>query len=213
MASRNGNGAEDPSKRQAILDRAIEAFAESGYRGADVQVIADGAGVGKGTVYRYFQSKEELFWAATFEVMLRLEKTLFTSMDRVEGTCAKIRASAIAYAKFFQSNPQFLEVFIQERAEFRGTGPESHREYHQKLIHRFEEILQKGIDAGELRPIDTYRTTHTLGSLLYGIVVLGCHLSPISGVEMAEHAVDILLRGLRADVASQRESPCSIGSK
>jgi AcrR family transcriptional regulator len=207
MASRISNGSEDPGKRQAILDRAVEVFADSGYRGADVQLIADRAGVGKGTVYRYFQSKEELFWAATFEVMLRLEEYLFISMEGVAGTCAKIRAVAIAYTRFFESNPQFLEVFIQERAEFRGTGPESHREHHQNMIHRFEEILQQGVDAGELRPIDTYRTTNSLGSLLYGIVVLGSHLTPISGVEMAEHAVDIFLRGIRADVALQGESP------
>ena len=208
MNTRNGNSSEDPGKRQAILEQAIRTFAESGFRGADVQVIADGAGVGKGTVYRYFRSKEDLFWATTFEVMLRLEQQLFEEMAGVEGAVAKIHASAIAHAKFFEYNPQYLEVFVQDRAEFRGSGPESHREHHQKMFRQFEDILQQGIDAGEIRPLDTEQTMHTLASLLYGIVVLGCHLSSQSAMQMTEHSIDIFLRGIRANLSPDAKSFC-----
>jgi AcrR family transcriptional regulator len=198
MTTRNGTSSEDPEKRQAILDQAIRTFAEFGFRGTEVQVIADRAAVGKGTVYRYFGSKEDLFWAATFEVLLRLEQHIFASMEGVDGAAAKIRACSIAYASFFQMNPQYLEVFVQERAEFRGKGPESHREYHQKMVRRFEAVLQQGIDGGELREIDTQQTTHALGSLLYGIAVMGCRLTTLSPSEMAEYSIDIFLRGIRA---------------
>ena len=211
MAARNGNSSEDPGKRHAILEQAIRTFAELGFRGSDVQVIADRAGVGKGTVYRYFHSKEDLFWAATFEVLLRLEQHLLEAIGDAEGACAKIRAAAIAYTKFFEANPQYLEMFVQDRAEFRGSGPESHREYHQKMIRRFEGILQQGIAAGELRPIDTRQTTHALGSLLYGIVVLGCHLAPVSAVDMAEHSIDIFLRGIRKDLPLDVQSASLVG--
>jgi AcrR family transcriptional regulator len=214
MALRNGSASEDPDKHQAILDQAIRTFAELGFRGTDVQVIADRAGVGKGTVYRYFHSKEELFWAATFEVLTRLEQVLFGAVADVEGAGTKIRASAVAYAKFFESNPQYLEMFVQERAEFRGTGPESHREHHQKMVRRFGEVLMQGIEAGELRPVDTERVTLTLGSLLYGTVVLGCHLTPASPMEMADFGIEIFLRGLRADVPrAEVETCCTNGSE
>ncbi len=213
MSARSGNSSEDPGKRQAILEQAIQTYAECGFRGTDVQVIADRAGVGKGTVYRYFHNKEDLFWAATFEVLLCLERHLFGAMEGVEGACAKIRAVAVAYAEFFESNPQYLEMFVQDRAEFRGTGPESHREYHQKLIRRFEGILQQGVEAGELRPVDTHQTTHALGSLLYGIVVIGCHLTSVSAVQMAEHSIGLFLQGIRANVPLDAESSCLIGSR
>jgi AcrR family transcriptional regulator len=213
MAARNGNSSEDPGKRHAILEQAICIFAELGFRGADVQVIADRAGVGKGTVYRYFHSKEDLFWAATFEVLLRLERYLFDAVEAAEGACAKIRAAAVAYAKFFEANPQYLEMFVQDRAEFRGTGPESHREHHQQLVRRFESILQQGIETGELRPIDTLQTTHALGSLLYGIVVLGGHLAPVSPVEMAEYSIDIFLRAIRKIAPLDVQSASLMGSQ
>jgi AcrR family transcriptional regulator len=197
MAGKNGNSSEDPEKRQAILEQAIRTFAELGFRGTDVQAIADRASVGKGTVYRYFHSKEDLFWAATFDVLLRLDRHLLKVVDAADGACAKISAAAIAYAKFFEANPQYLEMFLQDRAEFRGNGPESHRKYHQEMVHRFEGILQRGIETGELAPTDTRLTTSALGSLLYGIVVLGSHLAPVSAVEMAKHSIGIFLRGIR----------------
>ena len=154
MSARNGTPSEDPGKRQAILEQAIRHFARLGFRGTDVQDIADGAGVGKGTVYRYFRSKEDLFWATTYEVLLRLEEHLFRAMEGIDGAWAKLRAAAAAYSGFFLSNPQYLALFLQDRAEFRGCGPESHREHHEKMICRMGEILQQGIEAGELRPVE-----------------------------------------------------------
>jgi len=47
-------------KRQAILDAALELFAERGFHGTAVPLVAERAGVGAGTLYRYFESKESL---------------------------------------------------------------------------------------------------------------------------------------------------------
>ncbi len=213
MANQNGRCAEDPGKRQAILEEGIRAFAELGFRGAEVQQIADRAGVGKGTVYRYFHSKEDLFWATTFEVVQRLEKHTFEAMEDVDGAAAKIRASALAYAEFFENNPRYLEVFVQARAEFRGTTPESHREYQRQLIQKFEKVIQQGIDSGELRPVDAYQTVHGFGSLLYGTVVFGCHMTPLSARQMAEHNIEIFLRGIRADDSLAADAVCLTESR
>ena len=199
MIARNGCCVETPGKRQAILEQAIRTFAELGFRGTDVQVIADRAGVGKGTVYRYFHSKEDLFWAATFDVLVRLDEYLATAMIGVDGACARLRAAALAHAGFFDANPLYLEMFVQERAEFRGAGPESHRDYHEKMVERIGGILQQGIESGELRPVDTRRATIALGCLLYGATVLGSHLQAVPVPELSEFAVDIFLAGLRTD--------------
>lgn len=206
MSTRNGTASEDPAKHQAILEQAIATFAELGFRGTDVQVIADRASVGKGTVYRYFRNKEDLFWAATYDVMMRLERHLEAAMQGAEGAAAKLWASSMAYAEFFETHPVYLEMFVQERAEFRGRGPESHLEFHEQMIRKFGGILQQGIDAGELRPVDPRATTLALGCLLHGTVVLGSHLRPASVMEIARQAVELFLMGLR------NESTCLSGS-
>jgi AcrR family transcriptional regulator len=207
MAERNGTCNEDPDKRLAILEQAIRTFAELGYRGTDVQMIADRAGVGKGTIYRYFGSKEDLFWATTHEIMVRMERHVFAAMEGVDGAIAKLRAAGLAHADFFQANPHYTELCVQDRAEFRGTGPESHQQHYEKMIGKMSGILQQGIESGELRPLDTRLTTLAFGNLLFGSVIFGCQsaLGPVR--QMAEYGVEILLRGLRADPT------CSLGEK
>jgi AcrR family transcriptional regulator len=185
------------SKRLAVLEQAIAVFAEEGFRRADVQVIADRAAVGKGTVYRYFGNKEDLFWAAIFAVMERLEQHLFAAVDAASTPREKLRASGLAYASFFQSNPQYLEVIVQDRAEFRGKAPESHIEYHEKLIERFSQILADGIARGEFRAVDVRRTIRSLGSIFYGSMVFHCYSrDQRSLVESTADTLDIFLRGL-----------------
>ena len=49
-----------PDKREAILDAALALFAERGFHGTAVPLVAEKAGVGAGTIYRYFESKEAL---------------------------------------------------------------------------------------------------------------------------------------------------------
>ena len=60
-------------RRAEILDAATKVFSSRGFAAADVQEIADKTGVGKGTIYRYFSSKEELFLAAVDHGMRNLK--------------------------------------------------------------------------------------------------------------------------------------------
>lgn len=197
----------DPeAKREVILQQAIEVFADQGFRNADVQVIADRAGVGKGTVYRYFGSKEDLFWATSLWIIGRLRQYLTDAMLDKDEPIQKLRAAAIAYARFYEIHPKYLEVFVQDRAEFRGTVPESHLEEHESMIAYFSQILQQAIEAGQLRPVDVRKTIFALGSMLFGTVTFGCHYcKEYSMIQMAEFAIDNFLDGFRATPARQGE--------
>ena len=95
---------------------------------------------------------------------------------------------------------------MQDRAEFRDCGPESHREHHRKLGDKIGKIVQQGIETGQLCPADPADVTLAIGCLLYGTVVLGSHLSHLNSrpvPQMVEHAIDVFLRGLRAEPIEQ----------
>lgn len=67
----------DPSdKRQAILDAALSLFAERGFHGTPVPLVAERAGVGAGTLYRYFASKEALVNALYRDLKIQLASAL-----------------------------------------------------------------------------------------------------------------------------------------
>ncbi len=190
-------------KHEAILKHAIDVFAASGFHNTDVQVIADKASVGKGTVYRYFGSKEKLFWAATYSVLERLGQHLLAAIEDIEGTLETLRAAGLAYTEFFERTPQYLEVFVQNRAEFRGSVPESHKEFHESLISIFVKIIQKGVADGEIRPVDARKTITSLGSVFYGTVMFGCYVKEDYTLsELAHHTLDLFLGSLRVESPS-----------
>jgi len=184
-------------KQQAVLDQAIRTFAELGFRGTDVQMIADRAGVGKGTVYRYFGSKEELFQAATYEVDTRLIAYIGEALAEVEDPIETIRIAGLKYAEFFDRHPYHLEIMAQDRAEFRGQVPEAHRQRHEEMIASFGEILQRGIDNGQLRPMDVRQAVLSFGAILYGVAMQACYVkSEYTMVKLSKHAIEIFIRGV-----------------
>ena len=69
-------------KRKSILETAIRLFAKQGVKNTRIADIAEAARIGKGTVYGYFQSKDEIF-AATFEFFIkRIEEAIGRRLDR-----------------------------------------------------------------------------------------------------------------------------------
>src|SRR6266571_502765 len=68
------------SRQEEILEAAARLFAEHGYADTDTQLLADELGVGKGTLYRYFPSKQDLFLAAVDRVMHRMTDQIETTI-------------------------------------------------------------------------------------------------------------------------------------
>jgi len=86
------------SKREAILNAALEVFSEKGYHPATIDEIAERAGVGKGTVYSYFRSKselmEQLIEAATDASLQSAEQRLAGLDNALDGVDTVIHAAS-----------------------------------------------------------------------------------------------------------------------
>ncbi|HKE54671.1 MAG TPA: helix-turn-helix domain-containing protein [Actinomycetota bacterium] len=78
-----GQETESNQRRDRIVDAAMRAFAEHGYRGARVEDIASDVGVAKGTVFLHFRNKEGLFMAAYREAVSQLPAWLDAPEDVV----------------------------------------------------------------------------------------------------------------------------------
>jgi len=193
----------DPHKEGAILERATEVFAEAGFQNAEMQVIAEKAGVGKGTVYRYFRSKEELFMAAADAGMKKLEAHIFRAIEEADGVVDLIWRAGLAYADFFRDHPELVEIFIQERATFRGSIPDTHLVYRDKNRGVLEEALREGVGQNVVRPIDVREATRAFANVMYGTVVCGCLEGSSKKLpEMARPAIEMFIRGILVDPES-----------
>jgi AcrR family transcriptional regulator len=99
--------------RERILGAALRAFAERGFHGTSVPEIARAAGVGVGSIYRHFESKEHLVNAVFREAKGRLRDALLLDFDLGQPPAALFAGVWARLVRFQRANPQafqFLEM-------------------------------------------------------------------------------------------------------
>jgi AcrR family transcriptional regulator len=104
---------DDTPRRQAILAAALRLFAEKGYHGTAVPEIAERAGVGAGTVYRYFESKEALVNALYQHWKTEYGRALMAGLPLDAPVRRVFRALWVGMCRFARDNPdvmKFLEL-------------------------------------------------------------------------------------------------------
>lgn len=79
-------------KRAEIAQKAIEVLAKRGFRATTIQDIADAAGLGKGTIYHYFKTKEEILWAVSEQMFRETERSLGAALLRINEPMDKLVA-------------------------------------------------------------------------------------------------------------------------
>ena len=187
-------------RREQILDAAATLFAERGYSDTDTQALADILFVGKGTIYRYFSSKELLFLAVVDRVMRRLRAAVDASMQGIEDPLDRIAQAIRAYLAFFQRQPQFAELLIQERAQFKDRKKPTYFEHRDANVERWRALYRDLIKAGRVRQIPVERITDVISDLLYGTMFTN-YFSPKSRSleQQAEDILDVVFSGILTD--------------
>lgn len=189
-------------RREEILDTAARIFARLGYPGTDVQLVADALEVGKGTIYRYFPSKEELFLASVDRGMLRLRAEIDASVVDLTDPLDRVERAIRTYLSFFKDHPEFVELMIQERAEFRDRKKSTYFEHRDKdecggKNSEWSNLFAGLMVEGRVRDIPVKRILDVSSDLVYGTMFTnhfaGRH-KPLE--EQAQDILDIVFNGI-----------------
>jgi AcrR family transcriptional regulator len=183
-----------------ILDAAAQVFAEKGFAGADVQVIADRVGVGKGTVYRNFGTKDDLFLASVDREIHTLSLELIDRADAAATPLASLREAVYGYLEFFDARPWAVELVIIERANYRDRRVSTYIKYVETFRDYWEELVRRLIADGTFRQVPIRETYELFSDSLYGAIFtnhFAGHREPY--VKKAPILYDALLNGLIID--------------
>lgn len=187
-------------KRQEILACAAGVFARNGFPGTDMQAIADDAGVAKGTLYLYFDGKEELFLAAVDQGMTCLSAAVDAAVEGLAEPLDVIEKAIFAYLRFFKEHPEQVELLILERAEFRDRKRSTYFAHRDAGKCRWHELLQGLRDAGRVRDIPLERIDDVVSDLVYGTMFTN-HFSgrhkPLDA--QARDILDIVYHGILSE--------------
>lgn len=184
-------------RRREILAAAALVFADLGYRCTDMDRIAEQAGVGKGTVYRFFTNKEALFLATVKKAVDDLTEYVNSAVDPLEDPLQQLRLGIFRYLEFFERNPGTVELFIQERSEFSRESKPMYFVYQDMHGEAWRERFRVLIRQGRMRDISPDLAQELFSDLLYG-AVFSQRLSGdrTSRSAQTEQIVDILFNGI-----------------
>lgn len=134
----------------------------------DVQEIADDVGIGKGTVYRHFGNKEQLFLAAVKHARDKLIAAVDAVQDEQSDPLVQLRTCMTAILRFFDVHPEVVELLIEERALFRNRRPSLFFEHDEARKQVWADRLSGMIDAGVLRDIPVPEIQDAISRFVFG---------------------------------------------
>jgi AcrR family transcriptional regulator len=136
-------------RREAILEAALALFVERGFYGTAVPEIADRAGVGAGTIYRYFDSKEALVNAIYRREKLRFAAEVLDQFPFTTTTREQFRLLWMRMAGFATARPDAF-VFLELHHHARYLDAES-RAVEDRMFELFVGVVRKAQARGELK--------------------------------------------------------------
>lgn len=187
-------------RRKQILEAALAVFSEKGFHAANVSDVAARAGVSQGTIYWYFESKEELVSAAILLFVEDLaEQTLaFTKMG--ETSADKLRAVAASMEQLTESGSQLFTMFL----EFWASSPrrEEAAGLWMDLLAQYKDVfvalVEEGIDSGEFRQVDAEGVVWAIMAAYDGLAAYAMLKPDLDVVRASQAFTDALLQGLLA---------------
>jgi AcrR family transcriptional regulator len=146
--------AQKKARPKEIVDAALVVFARDGFAGARLEDVAERVGISKGTIYLYFENKEDVFKACVRQTIgAKLQETMAMAAS-FEGSTADLLREVFRRMSGHLSQPDYrtiLLLLISEGQRF----PELVTFYYEEMlgpgIEGLSAIIQRGVESGEFR--------------------------------------------------------------
>lgn len=163
--------AERADKRERIIRAALKLFYQKGYNPISLEEIAREAGLGKGTLYLYFQDKEDLFASSVRHVIAVLEAAFNSAVDGPQEPFQVLERIALVQLETFARNREFFGLFfiisnpnlVSNRQELFSLV--MHNQV--RLMRYLAGVIRKAQEQGAIkRELDTVEIAHLFTGML-----------------------------------------------
>lgn len=186
-------------KRAEILKAAARVFVEYGFDGAKMEDIAKAAGIGKGTVYEYFESKTGLFREMLRNSVEAYRETLAEHIARGRDIREKIVKCSQYSARFLSENLDMLEMAWQASTLMSKETRAWLIEEKLSIFRLIEDMVKDGVARAELRPgLDSELAVFCILGTIHEHYGKKVFLDGVAPEKLDHEAVaDVILNGLK----------------
>lgn len=150
-----------PTTRQRILKAAREIYFRDGFADTNLDEVAARAEVGKGTLYRHFESKAELYVAVLALGGATFDEAMQQAIDEDASALDRVREIGRFYRHYWTEHPDYFVIFSAvDHREFIGELPhrllEEVRQIWERPLRRLEQVIADGVRSGEFARCDPW---------------------------------------------------------
>jgi AcrR family transcriptional regulator len=194
-------------RRQQILSAALTVFGQKGFHSSNVSDVAAQAGVSQGTIYWYFESKDELLQALLVSLVDDIGKMAIGALEHYSTASDKLRAlaeSLVGLADMVEGLfPLFLEYWASSsrREEASQLWTELLVQYKDVIV----DVVEEGVESGEFRPVDADSLVWALMAAYDGLAVYVMLVPELDLPRISNTITETLLAGLMSSGTAATE--------
>ncbi len=193
------------SRKEEIMKAAAVLFSQKSYHDVTVDQIAEQVGVAKGTIYLYFESKENLYLGILEHTHETIESILVKEIEKNDPAPQKLKKVLTLIFQFYFQNRDVLRILTRDETRLIREHFDFTERWRHRRIKLYRKILEKGIKEGSFRPANT----ELMALIIFGLVgsVMSYYPKDMTAGEIAEEVFSMISEGI---MVSQKESTLGV---
>jgi AcrR family transcriptional regulator len=189
------------TRKEDIMRAAANLFSKKSYHDVTMDQIAEQVGVAKGTIYLYFESKENLYLGILEHTHETIESILVKEIEKNAPAPQKLKKVLTLIFQFYFENMDVLRILTRDETRLIKEHYEFTERWRYRRLKLYRKILEKGIKEGSFRPANT----ELMALIIFGLVgsVMFFYPTDKSAGEIAEEVFSMISEGI---MASHEES-------
>jgi AcrR family transcriptional regulator len=183
--------------REDLIDAGRELFSKYGLQKTTVRELTEAVGIAKGTFYRFFDSKEDLYVEVLMRDRERIAGPILEDLSAMEDTREAVAHLLDVVVDEMESNPLMRQVFLERELDsfLRGVSDQKFEEAVGQGMGLLTPVLDQWEASGDLRPIDREVLAGVLRAVVLGYVQTE-DLDEAHRQEIRDELVDVVATGL-----------------
>jgi len=181
-------------KRERILNAGIAVFAEKGFHETKISEIAKKAKVADGTIYRYFENKDDLLMSCFDEIITVKLNEVKIKLEKIPNKGDKLISFIDAHIKAFTENPSIAKFMILELRQ----SPEFYKKYPKfwpikRYLAYLKRLCEEAIEAGKIKPVNPSVLTIMLFGMMDYVLMEWALTDKIDSLENIKNEIQKIL--------------------
>jgi TetR/AcrR family transcriptional repressor of mexJK operon len=187
-------------KRERILAAGLSLFANAPYQSVTMDSVAAAAGVAKGTLYLYFESKEDLYLGILSDGLETITRNYQAGANPAASIADRLRRAIVITLEFYDQRRDLLRLMATEEPRMAEARNRLIDEWRERGVRFFSSLIEEGAHAGVFRAVDPLLATWAILGSMRSVMLYYGPRRPIS--EITAELSDQMLRSLAPDTAN-----------